>query len=59
MQKIELKNRKNERIVGELEKPSGKIIGTCIVQHGWGGEQKKIYGAGNEKCFFGKRFSNI
>ncbi len=37
---IELKNRKNQKVVGELEKPSGALKGTCIVQHGWGGNRK-------------------
>jgi pimeloyl-ACP methyl ester carboxylesterase len=41
MEKINLKNRKGQKIVGVLEKPEGKILGTCIVQHGWGGNKEK------------------
>ena len=38
MERIELKNRKNQKIVGILETPKGGIKGTCVLQHGWGGE---------------------
>lgn len=41
MEKLELKNRKDQRIVGVLEKPDGEIRGTCIIQHGWGGHKDK------------------
>ncbi len=41
MEKIELKNRKGQKIVGVLEIPKGEIKGTCIVQHGWGGNRNK------------------
>ena len=41
MQKIELTNRKGQKIVGVLEKPEGTIRGTCVVQHGWGGNRDK------------------
>jgi pimeloyl-ACP methyl ester carboxylesterase len=41
MQKFTIKNRKNQKIVGVLEKPESKIKGTCIVQHGWGGHKNK------------------
>lgn len=41
MQKLELKNRKGQKIVGVLEKPEGEIKGTCIVQHGWGGAKER------------------
>lgn len=37
MQKLELQNRKEQKIVGVLEKPNGEIKGTCVVQHGWSG----------------------
>lgn len=42
LEKIELKNRKGQKIVGVLEKPEGKIKGTCVVQHGWGGNRNKL-----------------
>lgn len=41
MQKITLQNRKGQKIVGDFEKPKGKIIGTCVVQHGWGSHRNK------------------
>jgi len=41
MQRIELKNRKNQKIVGVFEKPDGKILGTCVVEHGWGGNKER------------------
>ncbi|HEU0085458.1 MAG TPA: alpha/beta fold hydrolase [Candidatus Paceibacterota bacterium] len=44
MQKLELKNRKGQKIVGVLETPEGDSFGTCIIQHGYGGfkEQPSI-----------------
>lgn len=41
MERIELKNRKGQNIVGLLEKPAGEIKGTGILQHGWGGNKEK------------------
>lgn len=41
MEKLTLQNRKNQKIVGVLEKPEGAIRGTCIVQHGWGSHRNK------------------
>lgn len=41
MERIELKNRKDQKIVGILEKPTGETLGTCIVVHGWGGHKNK------------------
>ena len=37
MQKIELKNRKGQKIVGLLNMPEGDVRGTAVIQHGWGG----------------------
>lgn len=37
MKKITLKNRKGQTIVGVLEKPTGDIKGTCVIEHGYGG----------------------
>ncbi len=33
--KLVLQNQKGQKIIGVLEKPAGKIKGTCVVQHGW------------------------
>lgn len=38
---LELKNRKGQRIVADLEKPEGAVKGTCIIEHGWGAHRKK------------------
>ncbi|MEN8252020.1 MAG: alpha/beta fold hydrolase [Patescibacteria group bacterium] len=40
MQKLSLKNRKGQKIVGVLEVPEGEIKGTCVVQHGYGGQKE-------------------
>ncbi len=37
IKKLELKNRKEQKIVGNLEIPNGDIAGTCVVQHGYSG----------------------
>ena len=34
--KISLQNRKKQNIIGALSKPE-KVIGTCVIQHGYGG----------------------
>jgi isopentenyl-diphosphate delta-isomerase len=39
MQKLTLKNRKDQLIVGELTTPQSNIQGVCIVQHGYGGSK--------------------
>jgi len=36
MQKLGSQNRKDQKIVGMLEKPNGNIKSTCVVQHGLG-----------------------
>lgn len=41
MKKLLLQNRKGQTIVGILEKPANEIKGTCVVQHGWGGNKEK------------------
>lgn len=43
MEKFELKNRYNLKIIGVLEKPLDieKIKGTAIIQHGWGDNRNK------------------
>lgn len=37
MKKLTLKNRKGQEIVGALELPNSKPIGTAVIQHGYGG----------------------
>ncbi len=36
METLYLKNRKEQKIIGDLEEPRGVIKGTCVCQHGWG-----------------------
>jgi len=38
---LEFQNRKGQKIVGVIEKPDGEIKGTCVVQHGWGGNKER------------------
>jgi len=44
MTRIELQNRKDQKIIGLLTKPEGDIKGTAVIQHGWSGkkEQKHV-----------------
>ncbi|MEI6649822.1 MAG: alpha/beta fold hydrolase [Candidatus Moraniibacteriota bacterium] len=37
MEKLELRNRKNQKIVGILGMPEGPVRGTAVVVHGFGG----------------------
>lgn len=41
MQKLTLKNRKDQTIVGELDIPKEKAKGVCIIQHGYGGTKQE------------------
>lgn len=41
MQKLKLKNRKEQTIVGVLEQPTAGSKGTCVIQHGWGGNKER------------------
>ena len=41
MKKINLKNRKGQKIVGLFEQPERNIKGTAILQHGWGGNKER------------------
>lgn len=40
MQKLILSNKRNQNIVGNLTKPTRKIIGTAILQHGYCGKKE-------------------
>jgi pimeloyl-ACP methyl ester carboxylesterase len=39
--KLNLVNRKGQKIVGVLKIPAEAVRGTCVVQHGWGGNKEK------------------
>ena len=41
MQKIELKNRKDQKIVGLLHIPKGEVRGVAVIQHGYGGSKEE------------------
>jgi pimeloyl-ACP methyl ester carboxylesterase len=43
MQKIELQNRKGQKIVGLLHIPEGDVKGTAIIQHGYGGSKEESH----------------
>lgn len=43
MEKITLQNRKDQKIVGILEKPIGEIKGTCVIQHGYSGFKEEAH----------------
>ena len=42
MNKLTLKNRRNQNIVGILTKPESEIIGTAVLQHGYGGKKEHV-----------------
>ncbi len=39
---MEIKNRKGQNIVGMLSKPEIRIVGTAILQHGYGGVKEHV-----------------
>ncbi len=43
MEKLELKNRKGQKIVGVLEKPDGVVKGTCVIVHGYSGYKEQVH----------------
>lgn len=43
MQKLKLKNRRDQNIVGILTKPESEIIGTAVLQHGYGGTKENTH----------------
>jgi len=59
MQKLELKNRKGQKIVGILETPTGSIRGTCVLQHGWGGHKDKPTIQTMKKAFLDSGFQTF
>lgn len=57
--KLTLKNRKGENVVGVLEKPIGDILGTCVVQHGWGGHRNEATVQAMKKAFLQSGFQTF
>lgn len=51
MKKLELKNRKGQKIVGLLNMPEGVPQGTVVIQHGWGGTKEGIHILKIEQAF--------
>jgi len=56
MQKLALKNRKNQNIIAELSIPIGDIKGVCIVQHGYGGFKEQPYMQKLAQAFYDNGF---
>ncbi len=50
-QKLNLKNRRGQNIVGILTKPENKIIGTAVLQHGYGGSVNEKHILVMQKAF--------
>ena len=55
MEKIELKNRKGQKIVGALEIPE-TVVGTVIVQHGYGGFKEQDHMQAMKNAFLDNGF---
>lgn len=51
MHKLTLTNRKKQKIVGVLTKPSGDILGTCVLVHGWSGKKEQDHVVTIQKAF--------
>ncbi|PID99032.1 hypothetical protein CSA80_02860 [Candidatus Saccharibacteria bacterium] len=43
MKRVELCNRKGQKIIGLLAKPKRKVKGTAVVQHGWSGQKEQAH----------------
>lgn len=56
MQKLILKNRKGQNIVGILESPKGEAVGTCIIQHGYSGYKEQDHIQTVKDCFLENGF---
>ncbi|MBU1292950.1 lysophospholipase [Patescibacteria group bacterium] len=56
VQRIELRNRKGQKIVGLLEFPIGTPTGTTIVQHGYGGFKEQDHVVTMAKAFLNNGF---
>jgi len=56
MEKISLKNRKGQEIVGILEIPRESPIGTAIIQHGYGGFKEQDHVIAMKDAFLNNRF---
>ena len=56
MKKLTLTNRKDQKIVGEVEFPEGRPVGTCIVQHGHGASIKVEHQITMKDAFLEKGF---
>lgn len=56
MNKLNLQNRKGQKIVGVLTKPEGEIIGTAVLQHGYGGVKEQFHIITMQDSFFKNGF---
>ncbi|MCA9352530.1 alpha/beta fold hydrolase [Patescibacteria group bacterium] len=56
MEKLSLKNRKGQNIVGLLEKPNSEVKGTVIVLHGYGGFKEQPHIQAMKQAFMDNGF---
>ncbi len=56
MQKIEIQNRKGQKIVGLLNLPEGVTRGTAVIQHGYGGLKSQAHILKMEQAFHDNGF---
>ncbi len=59
MQKIELQNRKGQKIVGVLNMPVGVVKGTAVIQHGYGGSKEEKHIQILEKVLYEHGFATF
>lgn len=59
MKKLTLQNRKGQKIVGVLEKPSGEVKGTCVIQHGWSGNKDQPHILAMQDAFLENGFQTF
>ncbi len=56
MQKLELRNRKEQKIVGVLRMPEGEVRGTAVIQHGYSGAKNEAHVEIMEQAFYDNGF---
>ena len=56
MKKLNLKNRRGQIIVGILTKPECRVIGTAVLQHGYGGVKERAQIQTMQNIFLQKGF---
>jgi len=59
MERLELKNRKGQKIVGVFTKPEGQIKGTCVIEHGWSGSKEQPHILAIQEAFLENGFQTF